>query len=449
MRAHCILPRRKFVPRRFSSSLFLPIDLAQRSLSRGLAGFALALLALTTASSLARAEEMVNVTGRVYADGSKTPLADADVAVVNDKDKVVAEGKTDAEGKYSLPVPRKYLHLPTAKKGGSFLGGLVGGLAGDLIGIVNPFAGMGYELAKGLAGTMQHSGASQADIARMYAGRVTQEDGDRLIAAGARKQDVEKMLKYSAENFDADGNFIPPRSAPGALSLKVVMAGHKEASGVGQIYWMETDKVRAENGHEKRETNAWMDPVVLVEDNAETPSRFTRNYFTLMEAHLDPATIEAGQTVALAVTLLVPPEQSAVPLIVIARHSKTGKIYELTRAGEGGAYQCQIEVDKRFPKKDQLISVVAYPQKSEKPGRDAKIEHALEEAGVWKLDRPYMYNPLLLASRNRADVLLTVVKPSRQEEPGAFSTPKGLARRMNSRLEMHEVTLLRLRPVGL
>ena len=31
-----------------------------------------------------------------------------------------------------------------------------------------------------------------------------------------------------------------------------VLAGHKEASGVGQIYWMQIDKVRAENGREKR-----------------------------------------------------------------------------------------------------------------------------------------------------------------------------------------------------
>ena len=398
---------------RFHASLVSPHRLAHRPLQHGLAAFALALLALTSTPSPARAEDAVNVNGRVVADGDKAPLAGADVAVVDEKNKVVAEGKTDAEGKYSMHVPRKYLHLPGAKRGGSFLGGLVGGLAGELIGTINPFAGMGYDLAKGLVGAMQHSGASQADIARMYAGRVTQEDAARLSAAGVRKQDVDKMLKYSAEHFDADGNFIPPRNAPGALSLKVVLAGHKEASGVGQIYWMQTDKVRAGNGREKRETNAWLDPVVLVEDAAATRSRFARNYFTLMDAHLDPATAEAGQTVTLAVTLPVPPEQSAAPLIVIARHSKTGKMYALTPAGQESVYQCQIEIDKKFPTKDQLISVVAYPQKSEKPGRDAKVEHALEEAGIWKLDRPYMYNPLLLASRNRADVLLTVVKPSR------------------------------------
>ncbi|MCW3051261.1 MAG: Carboxypeptidase regulatory-like domain [Chthonomonadales bacterium] len=412
MSTYCFFSPRRLVPRDFSR-LFTPRRFAYRSLSHGLAAFALALVALASTPSLARAEDMVNINGRVYADDGKTPLGDAEVVIVNDKNKVVATGKTDAEGKYSLPVPRKYLHLPAGKKRSSFLGGLAEELVGETIGMINPVAGMGYELVKGLSGTMQHSGASQADIARMSAGRVTQEDGDRLLAAGARKQDVEKMLKYSAENFDADGNFIPSRNAPGALSLKVALAGHKEASGVGQIYWMQTDKVRAENGREKRETNAWLDPLTLVTDNSETSSRFARNYFTLTNAHLDPATVEAGQTITLTVTLSVPSEQNASPLVVIARHSKTGKIYELTPMGEGGVYQCQIEVDKKFPKKEQLISVVAYPQKSEKPGRDAKVEHALEEAGVWKLDKPYVYNPVLLASRNRADVLLTVVKPSR------------------------------------
>ena len=413
MCSHCLAAPRRLATRGGFVPLSASRCFAHRRWSLGVAVFALALLALCGAPGHAHAEDMVNVIGRVYAGDGKTPLADADVAVFNDKDKVVAEGKTDAEGKYMLPVPRKYLHLPGAKKGGSFLGGLVSGLVGEAIGIVNPFAGMGYDLAKNLAGTMQRSGASQADIARMSAGRLTQEDGAKLLAAGARKQDVEKMLKYSAENFDADGNFIPHRNAPGVLNLKVVLAGHKETSGVGQVYWMQTDKVRTENGREKRETSAWLDPLVLVANEAETSSHFARNAFTLTDAHLDPATAEAGQTVTLAVTLSVPPEQSAAPLVVIARHSKTGKIYALTPVGEGGVFQCQIEVDKKFPKSEQLISVVAYPQKPEKPGRDASVEHSLEAAGVWKLDRPYVYNPLMLASRNRADVVLTVVKPTR------------------------------------
>jgi hypothetical protein len=412
MCAYCFCSPRRPAPRDFSR-LFSPLRFVYKPVWHRLAVLALALLSLAITPSLARAEDMVNVNGRVYADDGKTPLGNADVVIVNDKNKVVAQGKTDAEGKYTLPIPRKYLHFPGGKKRSSFLGGLAEELVGEAIGMVNPFASMGYEVVKGLAGTMQHSGASQADIARMSGGRVTQEDGDRLLAAGARKQDVEKMLKYSAENFDADGNYIPPRNAPGALSLKVALPGHKEASGVGQIYWMQTDKVRAENGREKRETNAWLDPLTLVTDNSETASHFARNYFTLTNAHLDPSTVEAGQTITLTVTLSVPPEQNASPLVVIARHSKTGKIYELTPMGEGSVYQCRIEVDKKFPKKEQLISVVAYPQKSEKPGRDAKVEHALEEAGVWKLDKSYVYNPLLLASRNRADVLLTVVKPSR------------------------------------
>ena len=388
-------------------------------------------LAFASAPRLACAEDIVNVSGRVVSEDGKTPLAAADVTVMNEKNKVVAEGKTDAEGKYTLPVPRKCLHLPGGKKSGgfgSFLGSLVGGLAEDMIGMVNPFASVGLEMVKGLAGTMRHSGASQADIARMYTGRVTQEDAVRLLAAGARKQDVEKMLKYSAENFDADSNFIPPRNAPGALSLKVALTGHKEAGGVGQVYWLQTDKVRTENGREKRETNAWLDPVVLAGDNAENGSRFSRSYFTLTDTHLDPAMAEVGQTVTLIVTLAVPPEQSGAPLVVIARHSKMNRIYELTPTGADGVYQCQIEVDKKFPTKEQLISILAYPRPSDKPDRDPRVEKMLEAAGVWKLDRPYIYNPLLLASRNRADILLTVVKPSRQEEQRRKEEPRSAER---------------------
>jgi hypothetical protein len=352
------------------------------------------------------------VNGRVFADDGKTGLPDANVTVVDDKDKVVVAGKTDGEGKYSLAVPRKYFHFPGGRRSNAF-GNFLGFVVGEAIGFVNPFAGMGFELAQGLAGSMRRSGASQADVARLYAGRVTQEDADRLLAAGAKKQDVEKMLKYSAENFDADGNYIPRKNAAGALRMDVSLAGHKGAGGMGQLYWIQTDKVRDEKGREKRETNAWMDPVVLVEEAAEKPSRFTRGYFTFTNAHIDPASVEAGQSVTLTVTLPMPPGQKEAPIIVIARHSKMGRIYQLMPTGEEGVYQCQIEVDKKFPKKDQLISIIAYPRKSDKLDRDSKAEKALEAAGLWKLERPYVYNPLTLASRNRADVLLTVEKPAR------------------------------------
>ena len=402
MRPHCLYLSCRFSPPRFSPG----------SLPRILAAAALVLLALMGAPRLARSEDLVNVNGRIYSDDGKSPLADADVAVIDDKNKVVAQGKTDAEGKYALAVPRKYLHLPGGRKSNGF-GSFFGALVGEAIGVINPFAGLGYEVAQGLAGAARHSGASQADVARLYAGRVTQEDGDRLIAAGARKQDVERMLKYSAENFDADGNYIPRRNSAGALTLKATLAGRKEVNGVGQIYWMQTDKVRSENGREKRETNAWFDPIVLVEENAEKPSRFARSYFTLTDALMDPAVVETGQTVTLSVMLPVPPEQSGAPLIVIARNSKTGKMYELTPTGDGGVYRCRIEIDKKFPKKDQLFGILAYPRAPDKPGRDARAEKTLETGGVWKLDRPYVYNPLLLASRNRADVLLTVEKPAR------------------------------------
>src|SRR5438876_6890852 len=98
----CGLGRRGCSPR-----LCSPHGLSSRSLLRSLVALGFALLALTAAPSLALGEDMVNVNGRVVADGDKAPLADAAVTVVDDKNKVVAEGKTDVEGKYALSVPRK------------------------------------------------------------------------------------------------------------------------------------------------------------------------------------------------------------------------------------------------------------------------------------------------------------------------------------------------------
>lgn len=84
------------------------------------------------------------------------------------------------------------------------------------------------------------------------------------------------------------------------------------------------------------------------------------------------------------------------------------------RPGRATIINVRFRLTGSFHYKDQLISVAAYVRKSEKPVRDEKAEHALESVEIWKLDRSYLYNPLLLASRNRADVLLTVIKPSRK-----------------------------------
>jgi hypothetical protein len=99
--------------------------------------------------------------------------------------------------------------------------------------------------------------------------------------------------------------------------------------------------------------------------------------------------------------------------VVVARNNKTGEMYELERL-EQGLYGAEIAIDKRFPKNDQTFTILAYAEQDERPGRSKKVEESLVGQGYFKPDKPFLYNPLMLVSRNRAEVVLTVVEPSRR-----------------------------------
>src|SRR5262245_32741995 len=88
-------------------------------------------------SAAAGADDLVWATGKVLSAQERKPLADAAVAVYDNKGRVVDYARTDADGKYALTIPRGALHLD--KHSPDFLhqvtGGvsrLVGGMAGTL-----------------------------------------------------------------------------------------------------------------------------------------------------------------------------------------------------------------------------------------------------------------------------------------------------------------------------
>jgi hypothetical protein len=135
-------------------------------------------------------------------------------------------------------------------------------------------------------------------------------------------------------------------------------------------------------------------------------------YLTFADARMEPSIAEPGQTVRIVVSLPAPPEPRT-PFVVVARNDRTGQFYELTPAG-GERYQAEFTVDKKFPKNDQVFTVLAYAQQDDTPGRDKKVEDALKGAGLFDAKKPFVYNPLLVVSRNRAELVLTVVQPGKR-----------------------------------
>ena len=329
-------------------------------------------------------EDLVWLTGRVFTAESRAPLKDAVVAVYDDKSKVVDYAKTDSDGIYTLAVPRSVLGLN--KKGAGFFRRVAGGMS-KLVGSLSDPLRMGFKAA---ATAVPTSGlAAQAGVG---------------VASGVAQNLVANMRTGG----DKDSP-LPP----GILVMKVTLPGKNDALAAASVYWMQEEVYRA-GRKEQRVLTAWMDPVTLTLAESKNASAIASTYLMFTDARIEPSIAEPGQMVILSATIPPPPEPRA-PIIVVARNSRTGETVELSHVGDG-RYRGEIRVDKKHPKHDNVISVLAYAQQADESGRSKAVEDAIQRAGLFDPGKLFLYNPLLVVSRNRADVTLTVVEPPRRKK---------------------------------
>jgi len=142
------------------------------------------------------------------------------------------------------------------------------------------------------------------------------------------------------------------------------------------------------------------------------PSSLKTEYLTFKSVHISPSIVQRGDVARLVATLPLPPDPP-VYITVVARNNRTGEKWELKPDGDG-KFSADIPITRRFPVNDQAISVIAYPANQIKPGRRPEVEKQIEAAGLWDRSKAYQFNPLLVVSRNRADVSLTVLPPTKR-----------------------------------
>jgi hypothetical protein len=352
--------------------------------------FALLLVTFSLVAGLATAasaEELVYATGRVFAADGRTPLSGAVVAVYDSKNRVVDYARTDERGEYALAIPRSALNL-NGKGGQGFFRQVVGAVGG-----VGRIASLPLKAGIRAAASVATAADPITRVGIGAASGVAQGLVDQMSPRGSKRPALE-------------------RNQPGVLVMKVTQPGHNDVVSLARVYWLEEQLYRA-GGREQRSLTAWVDPARLTAAGDEKPSAITSNYLTFTEARIEPSIAEVGQTVTISAKLPAPPDPNT-PVIVIARHCKSGRIYPLEPVG-AGVYRGDVEVDKKFPKQDQVFCIVAYAEQDERPGRNKRAEDAIIGAGMLNAEKPYIYNPLLVVSRNRADVTLTVVEPSRRK----------------------------------
>jgi hypothetical protein len=350
--------------------------------------FRLALLAACSlwllVPSASHAEDLIWATGTVK-NAAGRPLQGATVALYNDKNQVVDYAKTDSEGTYALAIPRSALHLD--KKGGGFFHKVAGAVGG-----VGRIAAMPLKMG-----------------IRAAAGIATASDPLTRVGIGTASGVAQGLVDVMAPRERKKPAEL--RKMPGVVVMKVTAPGHNDAVSLARVYWMEEQSIRA-GGRDQRVVTTWVDPVKMTHSGSTDPSTFDSTYLTFTETRFEPSIAEPGQRVMLATRLLLPPDPRT-PVVVVARNNKTGQLYELERM-DAGVYGTYIEIDKRFPRNDQTFTILAYAEQDEKPGRSKKVEDALQRGGYFQPDKPFVYNPLVVVSRNRGEVVLTVVEPARK-----------------------------------
>lgn len=396
---------------------------------------------LAVGSAPVKADD-VKTSGRVFQLDGVTPLADATIAITDDKGKVIAQSKSDTDGRYTLTVPRGAFHLPE-HKGGNFLGGAAK-FVGTAASIVLPTAAgvAGGGAASGVASQIvgKAAGGGKSDEAnkamaeaqamafikmtgkkvdtKMFS-RVIHEGPQSVLADLSNKTGLNGLtgLTGKASSTDLFVDNPPDPKAPGVLAMRVSLSGYSDLNTVAQIHYLH-EEGNSDVSKGKKSWSSTLDTVLLCKTDEGKPSRINRKLMILSDGAVQPRLVEIGQKLTVTAKLTVPDELKT-DVIVVARNSKSGELYEL-KPGDNGLYSAEIEVDKTLQKPgtgpsgdEQTFSILAYFSEKGTPGRSKRIEDAINGAGLWKPDKTYEYNPLLAASRNRLDLRLTVVDPAK------------------------------------
>lgn len=342
--------------------------------------------ALGATSALAdRSADLVYASGHVESSDGQ-PLRGAIVAVYDDQNKVVDYAKTDDDGNYSIAVPKRAVHLDKHTKGffATVFGGVEHLVGGAATFIANPVRA-GVDTVTGTEIGLAVSPLAKGGIA----------------AGGAVFDKIVFPSGPSSKNKQED-----ERKQPGVLVIKVSQPGHNDLMAYGHVYWVQQTLFKT-GGRENSTLQAWVDPVKLTRAESESPSTIQSNYLKLTFARLEPSLAQPGDTVRIVAKMATPPAPE-IYAVVVARNSRTGQKWELTPTGDD-RYEAEIQIDPKSPRDDQIISVIAYAQENQHPGRRRDAEAAIEGAGLWDPRKPYKYDPALVVSRNRADLTLTVL----------------------------------------
>lgn len=355
------------------------------------------------------------ILGKVVNAANSKPIAGATVALQDPKGKVLAWTRTDAEGLYAIAAdPLKVLHLrPSRRKG------LLTQLAQGTGRVVGAVVAIPLNAAKGIVQTINpvntiKSVAVSAAIGNPAPLGANLVGGVMGGVADAVKNSPKKMRETGA-NTAVNGAPATKKTADkpdkGEIGVRVIAPGYKGGSGTAGAYWIEAAGVTPDS--KPVGPQAYLDTVSLGPVGTDKKSTIPNLSVTLTDGHLEPALAPAGSSVKLSVKIQHPSDPP-MAVRVFARENSTKRVIEL-QPNALGVYGGEMPLDPNMKTGDTIITIAALHtvpvEVSLGSDRDDPLFQFASQLDDLAADKPYEYDPRIMASENRIDLKLTVLDP--------------------------------------
>jgi hypothetical protein len=351
------------------------------------------------------------------------PLPGATVALQDPKGKVVAWTKTNAQGEYALAAdPMSALNLRASARRG-----LLEQCARAVGDVAMAPVKMAANVVVNPGQTVKSAAVSLAS--GTPAPLVGQVVAPVLTDKNAPKQTVQQAREAAARAAVGDGpapKGKKPQADKGEALLLVSAPNYKEARVKAGAYWLEgpaTDKAKPMG------MQAWLETVKLAPTAGDKKSEIVQEAVTLSEPTLDQTLVPAGASVKIKVKLVSPPGPEH-KVRVFAREAHKDTVVELTpqEGADKNVYVGALTLDPKTPAGETTLSIGALRAEPVEVKFDPKKADPLQEF-VRRLDdmraeKPYQYDPRIMAGENRIDLKLTVLAAKQGTAAAVPSTPK-------------------------
>ncbi|WP_227625068.1 carboxypeptidase-like regulatory domain-containing protein [Fimbriimonas ginsengisoli] len=337
--------------------------------------------------------------GRVL-DTDGKPVAGATVALQEKDGKVLTWTKTDEKGEYNLAAdPKRALHLRPSRR------------RGLLEKCVRVAADVAMAPVKAAGSVVAKPGET------VKAAAVSAATGNPLPLAGQTassvlpNRDTAQQAREAAANT-AVGNGPASASAPpaekGQALLLISAPSYKDAKVNAGAYWLDPP--------EGKETGiqAWLETVKMASTKVAGNSDVVQEAVTLSDPVLEPSLVPPGGEVKIRVKLNSPPGPDR-RVRVFAREARKNTVVELLPQGgaDKNIYAGTLTLDRKMPAGETTVTLgglravpVEVKLNPKKPDPLIEFVRRLDDMEAGK---PYLYDPLIMASENRLEVKLTVL----------------------------------------